>query len=229
MKAVFPLLLLAIHGASLMAQQPAAPVATPPPGPLLAAAPAQSSWSITIKRGVPPSANPSPEEKAESERGVTIRKKFLKMGNLLVEEFTDSAGKAMRWKVGSIRATVTPHDKEPFVETGQPQGTPEGDFPEAAWVKAKNFAGIIKFRGRDCLRFREMQSNYGDETASEGEAYIDLESRLPLYVKRGEDNCLYTYGAAPAAAPTIPPQVKALLNAWQKRFDDAEKPAARPF
>ena len=108
----------------------------------------------------------------------------------------------------------------------------KADFEGFGWISKRNFDGIEKVMGQDCLVFRDKLKLTGDNARSgpppTGVACISADSRLPVALQLGEESRTYQFGAAPTDMLAIPPKVDALINQWRKTLRQASMPPGKP-
>ena len=121
------------------------------------------------------------------------------------------------------------------------------------WISKRNFVGIQKIKEHDCLVFRdrqeeeaildpyaadlkkEMQSFAGDRMEPspaigvEVTAYIDMETRLPLFLQIGEEIRTFSYLDPPQTPLSLPQELTTQLAQRQKLWNALTRAASRPF
>ena|SRR5215210_941075 len=222
MKTLFCIGIALGAGLTLHAQE-AAPQPTVPPGPLLNKAPALAQWTVTIKSaGETPAASPAPGEKGEKPQPPAGNERIgvVQTGNIRHEvrvrgtQVTSDA-----WSVDGTYITVDPSTKVARVSAGG--GASTQDFPEIAWVSAKNFSGIQDVSGKKCIVFKDKLETYADSGEKiDAVAYVDLETRLPVAMQKG-DVYTYQFGAPPQAPLTPPQNIAEALEKYRKRLQRA--------
>jgi hypothetical protein len=125
------------------------------------------------------------------------------------------------------------------------------DFAGLNWLSPSTFSGMVKYRGTDCMVFngtvsplseraqiderlyiegeRAMGHAVPDAVTVPAMAYIDLDTRLPLFVQFGGEKCTYQYGAAPKAPLQLPPELAGPTQAYAHRIQVLSAPASPPF
>ena len=227
-------LIACVIATPLPAQEPA-PVATPPalpPGPLLKPASNSAEWTVIFKvnateSGEGESSNGS--QKKSPEKRITITKSGAVRREVLVDE---AGARSETWTFGGYRVTLRQGSPIPGVAIvgTQKANAARLDFPDFEWISAKNYTGIAKSNGRDCLTFRgESGGTDPDMPSLVSTATVDVETRWPLSLVLADETRTYVYAAAPGA-PLVPPQeAQDAVKAWQKHLEDISRPSPRPF
>jgi hypothetical protein len=241
----------AINQQPAIAQQPAAaPFASPtrpplPPGPLLNRAPQMAQWVISFK-----SAPAAPAASASPAAGTAVagppkadprdyQVYVTKTGSTYhVQMVGGYFQRVDKWCLDGFQISVVPNAQLPLVSYGGQKDDlfmnfARTDFPSFEWVSAKNFMGVQKVSGFDCMIFRDHLREpqiFGGRPShikADVQAVIDLRSRLPLYLQVGDSLASYQYGSAPTVMLTPPPNIMETLAAWQARMA-AAAPAPSP-
>ena len=89
------------------------------------------------------------------------------------------------------------------------------DFPDFEWISDKTFVGLQPQRGRSCMVFVK-----DDMTA-----WVDLESRMPVFWQKGTQTRTYEKLATPTSPLTLPAPAAALSEALKK---DQERLMRKP-
>ena len=125
------------------------------------------------------------------------------------------------------------------------------DFAGLDWISATTYTGTSQYEGRDCIVFsstvspldghaqkleeanirqaRALGQNVADAVRVPAVAYIDLETRLPLYAEFGNQKRTYQYGAPLSTPLVLPPKAADPAKAYEHRLQRLSAPAARPF
>jgi hypothetical protein len=125
------------------------------------------------------------------------------------------------------------------------------DFAGLDWLLPSTYSGIQKYRGRDCIVFNGSVSPLSpvdqkiehdaieeakvrgwkvpEETRVAAVAYIDLETRLPLFAQFGGQKRFYQFGAAPTAPLQLPAQLASAEAAYEHKIQRLSARASRPF
>jgi hypothetical protein len=219
----------------LFAQQPTPPPL--PPGPLLNKAPDFAQWAITIKSAgteKEEKASPSPEPSAKPSASGVYRIGVIKTGKVRHEVQAVGAQVISDiWSLDGTSVSFDPRTKVPQVsQSGSSAGS---DFPGLEWISEKNYAGIKKVNGKDCIVFNDMVFNVrpnGTRNEFGGKvnavAYVDLETRFPVTMQRGEDTYAYQFGAPPQAMLAAPPEVTQAVGAYQQRMNQLSTRGREP-
>lgn len=214
---------------TLHAQEPS-PTATLPPGPLLNKAPDFSQWTVTIKReGGKNADEPEESEEKSGQRGASAaleRIGVVQTGKIRHEVHVVGAKVVSdTWFLDGAAVSIDPITKVATVSGGG-GGSGGADFPDVDWVSQKNFSGVQTVGKTQCIVFSDRLKTGGkDDSTVDAVAYIDLETRLPVLMKK--DN-IYTYqfGARPSAMQVPPADVTEALERYRKRLQRA---AATPI
>jgi hypothetical protein len=238
---------------------PAAPTPRPvlPSGPLLERAPEFSQWTITSKTSgaapvadgqtnaaataatpaPAPAAGGSPGQKAPpSPTDLTIT--VIKTKNIRFEQTEGTgAGKLQKWCFPDMQLTVRGRGA-PIVSLNNTAthsadytDYSKSDFSGFGWIAAKNFTGIVKTMGQDCLVFKDkvkLDAEAPGEAARPAVACIAVESRLPVALQVGDEVRTYQFGAAPTDMLVPPPDIGKVLEKWRKSIRQAALPPTKP-
>jgi len=204
-----------------------------------------------------PTGEEKPKDK-EAREPVTMASTVVKTGSTILELNTDTNGKRTEiWHVGGIRVMKMPGAAEPIVWPDSAQAYiysvnfAVSDFAGLDWISAKTYTGMAKYQGRDCIVFKGEVSPltpraHEEEMVAIGQAiafgqpvpqeirvpataYIDLETRLPLFVQFGNEKRFYRYGDPPQAPLALPPELKNSLKAYSQHIQNLSAPASRPY
>jgi hypothetical protein len=227
-------------------------------------APKFSSWVVITERkngspsgavkdpGTGNSENTSSAARKPSASRTTIQ--VTKTGDFRLIETTNGTGHSEVWSNGAWQVTKRPEWKELVVSNGENSADTawvnysSGDFPGFQWITAENFLGLFKFKGRDCLVFKDrvqkqspvqMRQFYDPnaptpppvdpETLKEDViAYVDLETRLPVVLIAGEQMSTYAFGEPPTEQLVFPPDVKVALAASMQKVQAMLARPSRP-
>jgi hypothetical protein len=217
MKNSIALLLLTL---GLLRGQDAAPAY--PGGPALNRAPDMSSWRVTCQLATPTGttvATPAPPPALPFATMTVVKTKSLRQ----IESMDPAGLKTIRFFDGSMESYTPPGTTTARYFSGDNKKMPglyinfsQTDFPECAWVKPGEFAGIQVLGDHKCLVFTDKQTSNApaqvanpNAGAASSTAYIDLETRLP--VKNQVNGLTYTYQFLPP--PTEMLAIPALMKA----------------
>lgn len=226
--------------AAAQAQQAAPSPDALPPGPLLNKAPDFAQWTITAKSSgaAVPTAEGEDQGAAKKEKEKERPQGDLRIGTIQTGKVRHQVrvkGSQVigdLWTVEGATVSIDPHSKMPQVAGGG-GGTAEADFPGLEWISANNFAGIQGVGGRKAIVFKGRADYLIDAESTlpeqvDATAYIDLETRLPIAMKRG-DVYTFEFGPKPQTMLTPPPAVsQALVDARQRALRSAARPAPEP-
>ncbi len=118
---------------------------------------------------------------------------------------------------------IGPHPREPseVVVAGAAMEEGVGDFqqrfPDAAWVKAKNFSKWETIDGEKCRVHKDTLPRPGSENVvnpifGEVTAWIAENSRRPLKITTADKSILFTYTAGPTQPILLPEKYAAFLK-----------------
>lgn len=225
--------LIAVLGlvSTLQAQQPPEKAPPLPPGPIIAPSGDFAKWIVMVKIG---DAAPSEEGGDPKTKGQVLRIGVTKTGN--IRHDVQALGSQVlldNWYVDGAGVTINPRTKIPQValDGASPGRT---DFPELEWISSSNYIGTQKVGGREAFVFRAQVprlapgSNYvGDQSQNvDAMAHIDVETRLPISMKRGDDSYSYQFSPRPAMQ-TPPAEILQAIQSFQKRLKRAGGGPAR--
>jgi hypothetical protein len=230
--------------AVLSAQTPGATPPVPPSGPLMAkAAPDFAQWTATTKFEVSSEAvgatAPAAAGDPSAKKSVV---QVVKTGNIRhVTLVRENGTKSENWCEGDMQVITCPEWPLPVLSSGKRKEDAarvdfsHGDFTGLDWISAKNFVGIRKFGGGDCLMFKdsvprdaafslgrsvEVNDDNGHEVSTAkpplapAVAYIDLKTRLPVSLQWGNELTTYTFDNPPTAKLSLPPPLQAVIDDW---------------
>ncbi len=251
--ALYSLILLA--GFTAWAQQ-AAPSPSVPPlprGPLLKRAPDFAQWEIakfhSTKNPAKPGAGQDADETAhpESPKRVSVTKTG-EMRHLVAIDPDGSRSKI--WFKGDLEVVCQPGWKFPWLAKAHDPHNPfaidfsRTDFPECGWVSARNYRGIQKVQGRDCILFSERvtivpdpdnpDSNIpqisGTNAAWYGRAaFVDLETRLPVTEVTSGEITTYQFGTPPQTMLTFPADIQKTIDTREAELKRETSEPPRPY
>ncbi|MFV0338297.1 MAG: hypothetical protein ACK5LK_08665, partial [Chthoniobacterales bacterium] len=143
-----------------------------------------------------------------------------------------SGSKSDIWYTGDVFLTVN-DGADPLINfkneknKGRITDYSKTDFPAFSWISKKNFIGIQKVLGRDCLVFRAKIKKEADDPLIDTIACVDLQSRLPVAMQ-GDITQYYQFGPAPTAMLTLPPNVQKVADLWIEAFKQSARMSSRP-
>jgi len=125
------------------------------------------------------------------------------------------------------------------------------DFAGLDWLSPSTYAGMVEYQGNDCIVFKGSVSPLGQMAQAEEQsyiagnraigrsvpdavrvpavAYVDLASRLPVFVQFGGEKCTFQYGPTPRAPLQLPAQLEGPATDYEHRIEALSAPASRPF
>ena len=238
---------------SLYAQDTLPPL---PEGPLLKRTPNNCVWSVTtqgtlaIDQAKGYKTGASKDEKSTPSQ----YSKVTKTGSTILEQNVDHQGRANDvWHINGLRLTKTPAGILIVHDSGGGDiysiNFDSADFAGLDWISAQTYAGIKKYSERDCIVFKGKVSplssrDQADEASvianlrAQGEsvwevkqidtlAYIDLETRLPLYAEFGPEKRIYQYGQV-STPLVLPSEYAATLNRYANQLKVSRASAGKP-
>jgi hypothetical protein len=204
-------------------------------------------WTVTCT--YPPSAqikaaeagaDPASAKKAAA-NALNTTTTYTKAGDIRLEEtvFSDG-GKQSAWHIDQYHLVLFPGKSEPNIDLSPKFGRSGKDFPGFEWISAQNFTGIQKPKGEsDCLVFESKISVLnqvqwqgipytGSPPNVDAIAYVNVETRLPLALKIGEETRTFRFTQPPTGPLAIPPAIQAAIDAKQKKIQAAQVRPPRP-
>lgn len=242
--------------------QPASPSIEVPSGPLLAAKAADfSAWTATFAYTVEP-------EEATDEKYKQALKEMAEQDPVLAKIMAKRPNFAARKpriarfnvvKTGAVKKEITSYSsgapserwvdgkvvvkKDPFqnkIQLYSVEGE-EADFPEFAWISAKNYQGTEKMTGQEYLVFEDEilqirvddPRSYEDSGIVEGQlipvkALIDAKTRLPAALEYPGVRRSYVFGPAPSGTLALPADLAAEVQKSAERFKARNAPLSPP-
>jgi hypothetical protein len=166
-----------------------------------------------------------------------------KVGKNRREEIFHAGGKKEeRWELNSTYLQKDPFTGRIFLERVS-EGSALGDFPECAWISAKNFRGVEKIAGREAFifesreqklsledprLFHQNQGSDDEEAIVTVRAALDPQSLLPLTLSWDGQTRTYQFAKAPPQPLVLPPDLAAVVEKSNQRAAQAVRPLARP-
>ena len=117
------------------------------------------------------------------------------------------------------------------------------DFPDFDWISPANFCGIEKINNRECLVFLSGSTSSNDNQKTNREvllqdpyaiyrapssACVDLQSRLPVLIKEGDEIIAYQFSSSPQTI-TLPNDLQTLLDNQEKAHKQMISMPGRPY
>ena len=183
----------------------------PPTAPFVAAVPDSADWTLTVKLPTQPaSAEPAPVRsgwrivEVHSTRKGKLKRDIITYANGTKAErwFADNL---LFWKSaeGSVIANnLSGNSADPDLAANTPS-IPSGFFG-ADWLKQSFYDQVVPVEKRPCYHFASPNK----------EAWIDVESKLPVACKLGDVVYRYTFNAPPEAL-AFPPDFQKAWNDYQ--------------
>jgi hypothetical protein len=242
--------------ASLCAQE--AKIPPLPTGPLLKRMPDYSVWSVVIQ-GTPIGSGSGMGAASGEAPPRLAQAKVIKTGSIIQELNTNKNGQIEEiWHLDGVRIMKLPDAKIPLVSPDSAGGGDiysvnfsVSDFAGLDWISPNTYVGIEKYKGRDCIIFRDtvspltsevmqQQSSAISSARADGRevpneikvpavAYIDLETRLPIYAEFGQEKRSYGYGDPPKAKLSLPMDLSGALKEYILKIKRLSAPASRPY
>ena len=227
----------------LAAQQPGVEKVPVPSPPLVNQAPDFSSWVVRYPSASPGAGTARSRANARKIKEVDVTKTDDLRREVTV--YTDGTAGEF-WRYGGLEIFLDPIGKYVnIMDTAKTQmaaaNPTKTDFFDLGWIKAQDFVGNVALGGRDCYYFRRSgaakstatgQAVEDKEQVAAGtaslEAWIDVNSRLPLAFKDQSGLRQYEFGAAPSARLTLPANMQKELDRYQAATHDGDKYALPP-
>ncbi len=209
------------------------------------------------KGAVKPSTTGEEKPKGkDAKEAPTMLSSVVKTGSIILEQNVDAAGHRNQiWHVSGMRVvTASPSPVVcPDFASADIFSTnfASSDFAGLYWLSPTTYAGVVKYQGNDCLVFKGSVSPLGEKAQADEQAYItesrslglkvpdalripavayiDLETRLPVYVQFGNEKRIYQYGPAPTQPLTLPPDLAGPVKEYSEKLRRLSAPAARAF
>jgi len=257
LETIFVPLVFVLSATSAFPQTPADSTAeasaqkqAPPPGPLLESAPAFSQWVITFSypEDRQKSSNSAPLPAYASTRLRTIT--TTKTKNIVHEEFVDASGRKFDvWHVANKQyrklfgSKVWLENSAGEVNNGSAtdyMAFPPTGFRDLDWLSDQNYAGTVKYVGRDCLVF-VMNAPPGLDLSSANTppdkfesfgmiAFIDLGSRLPVEIQTNGVMRTYQFtDPPPDAVLKLPPDLSEQIKKGEEERARLNQRPPRPY
>lgn len=205
-----------------------------PPGPLLAI-PDEAQWQVTV------SQEKDPANATNSERTVELIKSVAISDNVRHEETKDASGSKLSiwcrgedeiYKSSSLNQFFfcPPSDLQHYITN------PGKLFPELDWISTSNFIGSKNVNGKPCLVFGDPPSlitqaqssellanetvdiSYFKKSELSKIAYIEQETRLPIYYQEGAGSYVYQFGPVPRSPLVLPEEITAMIKLRDERI-----------
>ena len=244
MKHLSFVLALCLWSSTLPAQSPQPAKEPLPEGDFLARAPEFSRWVVTTRSTLPFSAPTASSAPKDSE----TRSVVTKTRGIYFQEFTDTFGRKWQtWVSEKVQATISPDSGAILLGKGGDQQLStdysKADFQGLDWISADSFVKTAAYRGRQCLVFSQAPSVPSQSTtataspadptpqpcAPTASAVIDFETRLPIYVQRGNKSVTFEFVAPPQATLQIPEEVQNVVQQQAKRAQDLAAKVPRAY
>ena len=188
---------------------------TPPTAPFVRPPPEQSAWKIKVTRS-------SDDEKTQSEKGgdksrVVVGIESTRFGETKRDVVTYSNdSKEEIWYVGRNVLTPYPDGTRVGIRAIEEGGIPvepvsELGFPGLDWPSNDTYEGTVKKGGQQCRHY--VKKGEGDRW----EAWIGMESGLPVAAQFGNVIHTYTFTTAPTAPIPMPAMYVQALESVNKQ------------
>jgi len=216
------------------AQSPEGGIEALPPGPLIQLrAPEFARWVITC----------NPKKAGESTKyQFSKRIVVTKTKDIRHEEITDESGHITeKWCCCNSIFWTDPLEKKRIALGNSIEAAGDlyvnyskTDFPGTEWISASNYSEIKSFVGQDCIVFKERRT--GDQESSSvlpnadsAVVYVDLKTRLPVYLQRGGEIRIYQFEAPPQVMLALPLDIQQMLERDKKHKEEMAQMPAKPF
>lgn len=222
-----------------------------PSGPLLNRTPAHSAWVVI-------SQNAAADNAVQNQNPASARSEIVKTGDTIREVATDAKGVRQEiWWVGELRITKVPDAPTPLIFPDFGGGDiysvdyKTSDFSGFHWISPSSYAGVETWQGKKCLVFkgkvspltelglqqqaqaiaiaRELGEPVPAEVLVPAVAYIDVQTRLPLFAQFGGEKRTYQYGPAPTAPLQLPQEVVGPLQEYLVRMKRLTAPPTKAY
>ena len=241
--------LILLAGCTAWAQQsvPSSTIPPLPKGTLLKHAPEFSQWIVTSSTPTAAASKGTLASVSDAAGSKVLKRvQVIKTGSTRYILDVESNGTRMEtWCAGTKQVYLRPEWKHPMLADESDIKDPmsvdisKTDFPGCEWVSAKNYKGIQKLSGRDCIFFsdtvvitQEIVPGNSSKTSSyqyQASAYVDLETRLPVMLVTPTEVAVYQFGTAPNSPLTLPAPVKEVIDEQEKAVKQATSMPPRPF
>jgi hypothetical protein len=180
----------------------------PPKPPLVTAVPDKAEWTIKVEF---PDAPKLPPDAPKPRDWRYVEVQTTKVGAVKRDLITTREGlKQERWFVDSMLFWTDPKGEVSVsdmraAEAADPDedspSVPSG-FPGVGWLKLENYKDVVVFEKR-------LSYHYAKD---EADAWIDVETKLPLAYKRGKILYRYSFAPSPSASLVMPPAYQTALD-----------------
>ena len=198
--------------ADILAQ--AADEIPPPKPPFVKAVPENAQWTVTADFKAEPKPSPDAPKHhdwrcaevqttkvGKVKRDLITTRDGLKQEHWFVDGmlyWTNAQGEV---SVTDMRAAEAsdPEEDSPSIPSG---------FPGVGWLKLENYAGVEVFEKQRCYHF-----------AKDGaEAWIDVETKLPVGYRRGKVLYRFTFAEVPSGPLAMPPAYQTALDTMRRMY-----------
>ncbi len=181
-----------------------------PTPPFVAAVPARCAWTIAVQnKTLPapaPGAVPRPDNRVSEVRSTQVdgvRRDIVVLGDTGTSEY---------WYLPGVRFwTTLQHDVDAAPTATQDPldpfpSSPRG-FPGVQWVNLASYDQPVRFQKIICYHYT---------AAGDHEAWIDVETRMPVAYKGPDASYQYTFAAPPDGALTPPAPYQAAMDKYRQ-------------
>ena len=209
---LYSLIALAALAAATVTQAQDAKNGPLPSPPLVAPVPEYADWTVTIK--YPPDP-PQPPHAPKRHDWRFVEVHSTKVGKLRRDLVTSRDGiKSEKWFVESMLLWTTPEGKvsvsessgAPAPDSADPNPSVVNGFPGVAWIGIEYYAGVVLFNEEQCFHYVHYVN--GDT-----EAWINVESKLPVAYKNAGILYQFKFNPPPVEPLTLPPAYQKALDA----------------
>ncbi|CAN5342639.1 hypothetical protein BH09VER1_BH09VER1_27650 [soil metagenome] len=189
----------------------------PPKPPFIASAPDPGDWTLLIKE----SSATQPGQGGSSKSGYGIVEVHsTQVGKVKRDIITYAGGaKQERWFAENVLLWKGPdgdviagdmRDAGPGTGGGSIPSVPTG-FPGLAWLSVSNYDKVVPLGKRSCYHFSQESKD----------AWIDVETKLPVASKFGDLYFAYTFNSPPSEALKFPAEYQKTWDQYQARLNRA--------
>lgn len=201
---------------------------------------------------------PAEEGRNKEKEPTTKVSTVTKTGSTILEQTVDASGQQNQvWHSSGVRIVPVPGSSNPMVCPDYGGGDimsinfASSDFAGLDWLSQNTYSGMEKYQGVDCIVFKGSVSPLGvrdqiderayieqakalgqkapEEAKVPAVAYIDLETRLPLYVQFGNEKRTYQYGPPPSTPLALPSELASAMEEYAKRIKRLSAPPTRAY
>lgn len=181
----------------------------PPRAPYVMPIPQYADWTMRL---IPP-ANADKEKESETSPTTLLQVQTTRTLGIRHRVATYASGfKSDSWQSGVAVLNDLNESDVTVADISQVEGADpaaQNIFPETAWVNISNFQGIAQVD----------KVNYYHYVNGTEEAWINIETMLPSFYKKGDLIYRFQFNEAPTAILTLPPKYQAGLDKFNRMMD----------